>query len=364
MVTREDIRELNMQINPEICSIQRMAGAYVATSKVIVTTFNQKFLTLPDNQYHKYLKLIKEVYAEKGIGEHIITLDVKNRAEGACQADMLNKLIEKKLEDESDLEDVYANIIDTYQTTDSYLILFLYAVYDIMERAKDGTELDSEEVYEHIQCLLIPLKLEKEGLQYNREKNSILPIDRDWIVTKVAHGFVYPALEERTAEPDHVMYYTKSSSKTAPELMKDLLGFEVKLTESQMRESMEKDFLGAMRQQEDVDEYLRQFHVQLSDLIEQEKGQEKLDPQTLEGILQVINMDAESTKEIVLRHIKRYENIGYPLVEQIYNAHYVADQKSIDKKLQAKNLLERANEVIGDGELKKDISKYLDTTRI
>ena len=54
-MTRKEINEIKSQFNIEDCGIQRLCGCYVDGEKNKVTTFNDTFLNLPEEERHKYL---------------------------------------------------------------------------------------------------------------------------------------------------------------------------------------------------------------------------------------------------------------------------------------------------------------------
>ena len=52
-MTRKEINEIKSQFNIEDCGIQRLCGCYVDGEKNKVTTFNDTFLNLPEEERHK-----------------------------------------------------------------------------------------------------------------------------------------------------------------------------------------------------------------------------------------------------------------------------------------------------------------------
>mgnify|MGYP003304271384 CR=1 FL=1 len=76
MTTVEDILELKKSFKPEECSILRFAGAYVDSSKRVVTSFNKQFLNLEDTEFRRYLDIIKATYS-KNIENNILNLSLK-----------------------------------------------------------------------------------------------------------------------------------------------------------------------------------------------------------------------------------------------------------------------------------------------
>lgn len=59
-MTRKEINEIKSQFNIEDCGIQRLCGCYVDGEKNKVTTFNDTFLNLPEEERHKYLDILRK----------------------------------------------------------------------------------------------------------------------------------------------------------------------------------------------------------------------------------------------------------------------------------------------------------------
>ena len=59
-MTRKEINEIKSQFNIEDCGILRLCGCYVDGEKNKVTTFNETFLNLPEEERHKYLDILKK----------------------------------------------------------------------------------------------------------------------------------------------------------------------------------------------------------------------------------------------------------------------------------------------------------------
>lgn len=149
---KKDIAELKRRFKPELCTIDRIAGAYVDAEKNKIATFNENFMNLDDTEIHKYLDIIKSVYS-KNIGENILTLEFNPADNG--QQDFLQRIVFSHMRDEAQIEELIDSIIYEYDHMGNYLILLFHDVYDVMTKTSDNAELDeSEEVYEYIQCII------------------------------------------------------------------------------------------------------------------------------------------------------------------------------------------------------------------
>lgn len=61
-MTRKEINEIKSQFNIEDCGILKLCGCYVDGEKNKVTTMNETFLNLPEEERHKYIDIFKNVF--------------------------------------------------------------------------------------------------------------------------------------------------------------------------------------------------------------------------------------------------------------------------------------------------------------
>lgn len=59
-MTRKEINEIKSQFNIEDCGILKLCGCYVDGEKNKVTTINETFLNLPEEERHKYIDIFKK----------------------------------------------------------------------------------------------------------------------------------------------------------------------------------------------------------------------------------------------------------------------------------------------------------------
>ena len=60
-MTRKEINEIKSQFNIEDCGILKLCGCYVDGEKNKVTTINETFLNLPEEERHKYIDIFKKM---------------------------------------------------------------------------------------------------------------------------------------------------------------------------------------------------------------------------------------------------------------------------------------------------------------
>ena len=238
-MNKKDILEIRKQFSPVNCAITRIAGCYVDHEKNKVMQTKEAFLSLPEEEAFKYFDIFKKALSG-GFGKNLIPLDYTQGAEATGSPhSFLMDLRASKLEDDDLLEDFYDKIIKNYNYNENYYIILIHAMYDIPGRSSDGRKMEdtSEEVYQHIMCVICPVSLSKPGLSYDAEDNRMQDRIRDWVVDKPAKAFLFPAFSDRSTDIHKVLYYTKNSSELQPELIEQVLGAQIPMSADLQKEA-------------------------------------------------------------------------------------------------------------------------------
>ncbi len=278
-----EILEIRKQMKHENCSITKVSGCYVDGEKTIKTKFTESFLCLPEEETFKYFEIFKKTLSGT-IGKNLINMEFPLETEfhGGTQ-EFLLKLRDSELKDEALLDEFYEQLIQSYDMVGNYLILLVYAAYDVPGRTRDKLMMEdaSEEVYRYILCSLCPVKLSKPGLSYNEETNQIQKRIQDWVVGVPDNGFLFPAFNDRSTDLHSVLYYSRNSEELHSEFVQALLGCEVPMSAGGQKETFQtliKETLGEQCEYEIV----RNIHEKLNDILEEHKLKEIPEPLTLD----------------------------------------------------------------------------------
>ena len=151
-MTRKEINEIKSQFNIEDCGILKLCGCYVDGEKNKVTTINETFLNLPEEERHKYIDIFKKCLSGTP-GRNLIDMQFTLDAYGDKQPhDFLLELRDSELKDENKLNELYDKIIANYYYPGNYLILVINQAYDVPGMTADNIAMEdaSEEVYNYI----------------------------------------------------------------------------------------------------------------------------------------------------------------------------------------------------------------------
>lgn len=272
-MTKKDILELKRRFTKNDCTFKKMCGCYVNGHKEIVTTFNETFLNLADEEFFKYLEIAKKTLSGTP-GNNLLALDFPLAEENAGgRQQFLMGLRASELKNEELLNSFYQLVIDSYDYVGNFLILLYHDTYDVITKTNDNARLDeSEEVYDYLLCSLCPVSLSKPGLGYREEENRIGARIRDWVVGVPENGFIFPAFTERSADIHSVLFYTKNVKEPHPEFMESGLGCGSKRTASEQKEALQQIVLNAVGMDEEKSEdVLLEIQEGLSTMVETQK---------------------------------------------------------------------------------------------
>lgn len=344
-MNKKEVAEIKRRLKKESCTISKMVGCYVNSSKDKVCTFSESFLSLEDEEFHKYLEIANKTLSGT-VGNNLIELEFPIEAEenGAPQQNLM-ALKKSGLEDENLYNAFFDHIIETYDFVGNYLILLYYDNYDVMVKTSDNMKLDeSEETYEYIICSICPVMLSKPGLGYREDEHRIGARIRDWVVGPTDSGFIFPCFTDRSSDIHSIMMYTKKADDPHKELWEMGLGCASKLTTQEKKNA----FTNILTQtigpdKEDTSDIIVDIQANLSDYIEEKKevvGKDDdimLDSEVVEEILKDVPISEEKSEKIT----KNYEEFfkeALPEAEEILDTKVL---KNNELRLEKKSLQER-----------------------
>ncbi|AIY84046.1 Uncharacterised protein [Clostridium baratii] len=346
---KKDILELKKRFKKDYCTFSKMCGCYVNGEKNIILKFRETFLNLEEDEYFKYLEIAKKVLSGT-IGNNILELNFPLNEDLINEKQIsLMQLKNSQLNDDTLLDDFYKSIIDNYDYTGNFLILIFNDSYDVLTKTKDNQKLDeSEEVYEYVLCAICPVELSEPGLRYFEEENSIKARIRDWVVKPPINGFVFPAFIDRSSDVNSVMYYTKNTKDTHPELMENALGCYSKQTATIQKEAFKsiiKDSFGA--DEKKADKVFMDIQDNLNTMIEEYNemyDDTDAEPITLKDKdIQSLLIESGVPEELTSKIEKSYiESFGddIPLAENLIDSKVLKENEQRKKEEHLKKQVE------------------------
>lgn len=306
-----EILEIRRQMKHENCSITKVSGCYVDGEKTIKTKFTESFLCLPEEETFKYFEIFKKTLSGT-IGKNLINMDFPLETEfnGGTQ-EFLLRLRDSELKEETLLDEFYEKIIQTYDFPGNYLVLVVYAAYDVPGKTNDRIMMEdaSDEVYRYILCSICPVKLSKPGLSYHEELNQIGKRIQDWVVGAPNNGFLFPSFNDRSTDLHSVLYYSKDSEELYNDFARELLGCEMPMSAGGQKETFQTLIRETLGEECDY-EIVRNIHEKLNDILEEHKLKEIPEPLTLDkGEVKSIFAESGVEEEKLIGFDKNYEKM-------------------------------------------------------
>ncbi len=280
-MNKKEISEIKRLFNKDRCHVRRLCGCYVDAEKNVRTTVKHAFLSLEEEEMFKYINIFRSTLSGS-LGKNLINLDFPTREEyeGGTQ-EFLLCLRDSRLEDDELIEQFYQKVIEYYDYAENYYIILAHAAYDIPGVTTDGMTMDDASiyVYEHLICCICPVKLEKSNLCYNSESNTIETTIRDWLVDVPAHGFLFPAFNERNTDIHSMLYYTRKSEEPNTQFMDNMFACSRPLT-SKEQDGVFRTIIEQSLGEDCNFDTVKNIHDNLNEMIEEQK--ELLEPVTLD----------------------------------------------------------------------------------
>lgn len=203
-INREEILELTRRMTLSRTSMTRIAGSYMDSEGFIDGTFNTNFLKLKPKEKEKNLAIAKIIPfspTNKNLKRYILP-------ENACRPGGIRQLLlgmkSSALKNDALLEAFYEYVAEKYHTDHEYAIYLFHNTYDIPLKASDKENLwESEEMYEYLIC-------------------AICPVSGDYEPGGPECGFLFPAFQDRTEDPDYIDVYQSNPDLPNNDLLKIL----------------------------------------------------------------------------------------------------------------------------------------------
>ncbi len=279
-MNKKEVIEIKKLFKPDDCRVERICGCYVDGHKNKVAVMKEAFLSLPDEEVHKYTDLFKKTLSGQ-IGKNLLNLEfplAEETAEGGHQRELL-LLRDSELKNEELIDAFYDKVINTYLYAENYLILLMYGNYDVPGQGSAHDEMfdASEYVYSFLLCSICPVSLDKAGLMYDAERQSFVDKIQDWMVQMPEIGFLFPAFNDRNTDIHSLLYYSKNPEILHPEITDDLLGVRLPMTAGDQKSTFDEIIEETFHEQCDFD-IAKTVHRNINALLEGKKEEPEPTP--------------------------------------------------------------------------------------
>lgn len=236
---KKEITEIKKQFKATECAITRLRGCYVNPNGEAVIYMNKPFMSLPEEEMFKYLRIATDCLRGKlGDKLHNLAADEGNMSFG----EMLEPLRRTRLKDDNVFKDFCEEVIENNRDwVGGYMILAMHSVYDIPGVTKDGMDLDdaSESVYAYVLVCICPVALPIPYIGYNEFKNVFERVTPPLAMLGPKMGILYPAFNNRRADTRGALLYLDNPG-IGDGIVRMLFSCSVGRTDKEKKEAFEK----------------------------------------------------------------------------------------------------------------------------
>ena len=218
----EEIRRIRKRIDTTLNNFRSIYGCYVNAAGEIVTTMEIPVLDMETEEREMYAAILKKVLSGKAERNQISLELPTDKVGNSDEHRLLMALKSTQLRDENMRELLYQRIIGSLDMDgDSYVIILAADTYDLSTKDVKDEEWseESNEQFDYFICAICPVKTSKAALQYQPGQQEFRGISTGTLLAPPAIGFIFPVLDEGSADIYQVQYYTKSTSVNHGELI-------------------------------------------------------------------------------------------------------------------------------------------------
>ena len=209
-MNKKDLASIRRRFSPEKNDISIIRGCFVNEKQEIVSTFSKSPISLPASEAEHYLSAFKKTLGGAP-GRNRFSLPV-HTDDAAGQ--LLCQLQTSELSDETAVNQLFNTIKEKMEFEGSYLILAMHDAYSVPYKKTDvHTDAPdfSDKVFNYIIVSICPVKLTKPLLTFFTDDRDFHTVEPDLAVAGPALGFMYPVLDDGSADVNSALYYTKDS---------------------------------------------------------------------------------------------------------------------------------------------------------
>ena len=157
--------------------------------------------------------------------------------------------------------------------------------------------------------------LSKPGLGYNKDKNRISTLNREWFVGMPVTGFVFPAFIDRSSDIHSVLLYTADSKNVHTEMIEDILGCRQKLTHAQQQNVL-NDMVLEVTGEDNIKEVMESVNIELAQISEDEP-ESTISKTHIKSALEYAGIQENKAESIGDKYMTSINNEEIPLIGDI-----------------------------------------------
>lgn len=239
-----DLSELKRIWKPGNLCCDKYAACYLDGDGSMVMQSGRPLLAEPEEIINKHMALAKKMLSGELENQILQVPFLVPETEESDSGSALRTLEEVRLcrlgerePEEGITEGLFRLIADQRPMDGAYELLLYHLAYDIPQKGTDGANQgESDEVYEHLLCLLCPIKRTKANLGVALGELTLTR--REEVIGAPALGFLWPAFENRSENRDAMILYHADPGEVPHGLWGAAFGLQEFLTTAEIRRKM------------------------------------------------------------------------------------------------------------------------------
>lgn len=292
-MNQRDISEIRRRLNPDKRNPTLIRGCYVRPDGQVISTFVQPVGAMPQEENEKYMALFKRVLSGTA-GQNLLQVDFSTeqvmhgeeyaalaelRASALTDEESVAALYQRAIAYIQSLNEQQAQSVEAQQNASNYLILLMHDGYDVPYKDING-ENDRErstDLFNYIMCCVCPVKQAKSALRYFAAESTFHASESDWVVGAPELGFLFPCFEERSANINCAMYYTRSSGDMHDVFIQSVFNTGVIMPADEQKETFQYILQETLAEECSLD-VVQAVHETVTELIQQQKADKNAEP--------------------------------------------------------------------------------------
>lgn len=240
-----DLSELKRIWKPENLCCDKYAACYLDGEGGMNIQEAKPLLAEPEGMIRKHMALVKKMLSGEPENQILQVPFPDSETEESNSGSALRILEEVRFcrlggerePEEGITEGLFRLIADQRPMDGAYELLLYHLAYDIPEKGTDGADQgESDEVYEHLLCLLCPIKKTKANLGVALGELTLT--QREEVIGAPALGFLWPAFDNRRGNQDAMILYHADPGEVPHGLWREAFELQEFLTTVEIRRQM------------------------------------------------------------------------------------------------------------------------------
>ena len=295
-MNQRDIAEIRRRLNPDKKNPTIIRGCYLDAEGKVISTCEMDVNRMTIEENEKYMAIFKKCLSGTA-GQNLLTIDfTQEQVQESGEYQLLSALRTTGLKDEDAVETFWlramayvqaeheklAQSVEAQQSADHYLVLMMHDGYDVPVR-NNNDELDHDrgtDMFSYMLCAVCPVKQAKSALRYVPSLSEFHAMESDWVVGAPELGFMFPAFEERSANVNRAMYYTRNASEMHDNFLLTVFGTEPQMSAPEQKETLQAILQESLKEECSLD-VVQTMHETVSAMIEEQKADKYAEALTL-----------------------------------------------------------------------------------